>query len=96
MKLSISPDDPIFVELSSLAKNMEIDILVGFMEAGKTSCYVTHSIFRPNGSTDFYRKSHLGKKEQLYFSARIVGMNLPNGWDNVPDVKSGILLWRKS
>lgn len=74
MELSISPDDPIIAELSSLAKHMEIDILVGFMEAGKTSYYVTHGIFRPNGSTDFYRKSHLGKKEQLYFSE---GQELP-------------------
>ena len=33
---------------------------------------------------------------QPYFSVRIVGLNLPNGWDNVPDVKSGIPLLRKS
>ena len=33
---------------------------------------------------------------QPYFSVRIVGLNLPNGWDNVPAVKSGIPLLRKS
>lgn len=73
-ELSIPLCDFTLAELSSLAKNTGIDILAGFMEKNNTTHHITHGVFRQDGSTEFYRKTHLGKKELLYFSA---GKELP-------------------
>ena len=54
--------------VKEVAKRFGIDILTGFFERTDDSIFITHGIFRPDGSTDFYRKTHLGEKESRIFS----------------------------
>lgn len=52
-----------------IAIKNRIDILVGFMERENDRFYLTHGIFSPNGNMSFYRKTHLGEREQTVFTA---------------------------
>lgn len=45
-----------------------MDILVGFMEREEDRCFITHGLFRRDGDRCFYRKTHLGQKEQRFFT----------------------------
>lgn len=65
---AIPHDDDSLQTLSSFAFNHSIDLIVGFMERHSDVYHITHGIFRADGTKDFYRKSHLGQKEQLYFT----------------------------
>lgn len=65
----ISGADAIISKTCELAKELQIDLLVGFVERSERGMYITHGLFRRDGSRDFYRKTHLGKKEALYFMA---------------------------
>ena len=68
-ELAIASNSDYLIQISEIAIAQKLDILVGFMECNETACYITHGIFRWDGSRDFYRKTHLGKKERLFFSA---------------------------
>lgn len=65
---AISRDDPLLREISALAEAFCIDLLVGFMERDSSCFFLTHGVFRRDGSRDFYRKTHLGQKEARIFS----------------------------
>ena len=71
---AVRRDDPLITKVSDAAGRYGIDILAGFMERSSCGMYITHGIFRPDGSADFYRKTHLGESEKRYFSA---GSELP-------------------
>ena len=62
---------PALVSVSRIAARFSIDLLVGFLEYEHASghYFITHGLFRPDGSTFFYRKTHLGEKEEKVFSA---------------------------
>lgn len=66
-ELAIPPDSPVLQQVSDLAVSSGVDILAGFMEKGEAGCFITHGIFRKDGTRDRYRKSHLGSRERLYF-----------------------------
>jgi len=56
--------------ISSLAARYHIDILAGFLEnAADGTYYISHGIYRADGTSDIYRKTHLGQKEQTVFAA---------------------------
>lgn len=55
-------------QIAKTAKNHGIDILVGFMERSEGSFYITHGLFRKDGTWDYYRKTHLGQREKEFFS----------------------------
>ena len=44
-----------------------MDLLVGFMEQEEHQYFLTHGIWRANGTADFYRKTHLGARESEIF-----------------------------
>ena len=54
--------------LRSLAQTLNMDLLVGFMEQEESLYYITHGIFLADGSAHYYRKSHLGVREQQVFT----------------------------
>ena len=87
-KLALSKNCEAIRMLSEMSIDQQIDILAGFMESEDDDYYITHGIFKANGKTDFYRKTHLGEKESLYFSGAdmLPVFNLSNG------VKFGIQL----
>lgn len=67
-ELAITREDSALSEISALAAELQLDILAGFMEK-ENDCYcITHGIFCTGGTMDFYHKTHLGKKESLYFT----------------------------
>jgi predicted amidohydrolase len=56
--------------LSELARQAETTALVGLAEeAGIKKPYVTQLVLFPDGTTEKYRKTHLGKSEQPFFTA---------------------------
>ncbi len=65
--LAIPADSPVLQQVSDLAVSSGVDILAGFMEKEKAGCFITHGIFRKDGTRAHYRKSHLGSRERLYF-----------------------------
>ena len=66
--LSLDADAPILAQTAAAARETGIDLLVGFMERSAGACYLTQGIFRPDGTRSFYRKTHLGQKEQRFFA----------------------------
>lgn len=68
-ELALERNHPLLSQLSSLASSLEMDLLVGFMEKAEDRNYLTHGIWRRDGICHFYRKTHLGKREQIFFSS---------------------------
>ncbi len=68
-ELALQKDHPLFSQIADLAQSQQMDLLIGFMEKEGTGFYLTHGIWRSNGTAAFYRKTHLGQKEQTIFSA---------------------------
>ena len=70
-KLAVSMRNEYIKQVSELARQYEMDLLVGFMEKSleEEKYYLTHGIFRSDGKCNFYRKTHLGQREQDLFSA---------------------------
>lgn len=68
-ELAVEKDHPLLSQIAELARSLQMDLLVGFMEKAENSLYLTHGIWRADGTRDFYRKTHLGQKEQAVFSA---------------------------
>ncbi len=68
-ELAVKKDHPLLSRIAELARSLQMDLLVGFMENGGNRVYLTHGIWRADGTRDFYRKTHLGQKEQQFFSA---------------------------
>lgn len=66
--LAIPSDSPVLQQVSDLAQSCGVDILAGFMEKNHEGCFITHGIFRRDGTRDYYRKSHLGSREKLFFT----------------------------
>lgn len=71
---AVSAASVIFDRISRLAVTHSMDILAGFMEKSGTRFHITHGLWRKDGSREYYRKTHLGKREQLFFSP---GKELP-------------------
>ena len=71
---SICRKDPLLDQTAAAAVSLGIDILAGFMESDAGKYYICHGVFLADGRQAFYRKTHLGEKEALYFSA---GDHLP-------------------
>lgn len=65
---AIGLDDPLLSAVSAVSRRFGLDVLVGFQERQGGQYYITHGIFRPDGSRDFYRKTHLGEKEAGVFT----------------------------
>lgn len=66
---ALSVNSSAIQQVTELAESHGIDLLVGFMEEAHGVYYLTHGLFRADGTAAFYRKTHLGEKEQRYFSA---------------------------
>lgn len=66
-ELAVTRDSGAVRELSAISARRDIDILAGFMEAAPDGYCVTHGLFRPDGDSFFYRKSHLGESEKDVF-----------------------------
>ena len=65
---AIERNGPVLKQVSKMATDCVIDILVGFMEKAEGTFFITHGLFRHDGTWDFYRKTHLGQREQEFFS----------------------------
>lgn len=65
---ALPADHPAMQRLSCIARKLRIDLLVGFMERDLEHFYATHGVFRSDGRTFFYRKTHLGLRERLVFA----------------------------
>lgn len=68
-ELALEQDHPLLSQIAALARSLDIDLLVGFLEKAEGRIFLTHGIWRGDGTRDFYRKTHLGQKEQRIFSA---------------------------
>lgn len=71
---ALQTDCALLNDLAALARSERIDLLVGFMERTSDRFFLTHGVFRTDGTIDFYRKTHLGERERAVFSA---GSRLP-------------------
>jgi len=67
-ELALEHSHPLLLQLAELAQSLPTDLLVGFMEKADGRFYLTHGIWRADGSSHLYRKTHLGQKEQKFFS----------------------------
>ena len=81
-RLAIGAGDAALDRTAAVAAEVGIDLLVGFMERREGQFFLTHGIFRPDGSRDFYRKTHLGQKERRFFTPGNVlpVFSLSGGW----------------
>lgn len=68
-ELALEKEHPLLSQITALAQSLQMDLLVGFLEKEENRIYLTHGIWRPDGTRDYYRKTHLGQKEQTIFSA---------------------------
>lgn len=66
---SIETSSSYLEEVKSLAKELSLDLLVGFMERDEDHFYITHGIFLAGGESAYYRKTHLGERELQAFTA---------------------------
>lgn len=64
----ICSDAAVLYEISEIAKACAVDILTGFMEKAGDTFYITHGLFRKDGTRAYYRKTHLGQKEKRFFT----------------------------
>lgn len=67
--LAVERDCEAVKNISKMVSEAGCDLLVGFMERDEESLYLTHGIFKADGECEYYRKTHLGEKEAIYFSA---------------------------
>ena len=67
-RLSLERTSGELAGLGEISSSHRIDILCGFMERSDAGQCVTQGIFRPDGSRDFYVKSHLGESERDVFA----------------------------
>jgi predicted amidohydrolase len=68
-ELSVMKDSNYIQQVSDIARQYCMDVLVGFMEQDyKNEYYLTQGIFRGDGSSVYYRKTHLGQREQEVFA----------------------------
>lgn len=67
--LAVDRSSPGIQAVGAAAKTWGVDLLVGFMERSQDGLYITHGLFRRDGKIDFYRKTHLGRKEAKVFRA---------------------------
>ncbi len=81
MSHAIALNTPVLQLVSTIAMENTIDILVGFMEKSDNSFYITHGLFRKDGTRDYYRKTHLGQREKAVFSSgkELKILSLTNG-----------------
>ena len=68
-ELALEKDHPLLAQIATLAQTLQIDVLAGFLEKEGDRFYLTHGIWRADGTRDDYRKTHLGQTEQTFFSA---------------------------
>ncbi|MBR2132433.1 MAG: hypothetical protein IJ955_07855 [Oscillospiraceae bacterium] len=68
-ELALDTDSPILDNVSSVAQEFQIDLLVGYMEYCNGKSFITHGIFKKDCSRLFYHKSHLGSKERNFFTS---------------------------
>lgn len=64
----VDANAPLLQEVCVIARQFSIDILAGFMEREGDRHFITHGLFRRDGSREYYHKSHLGKTERLFFT----------------------------
>ena len=67
LSLAVERENTVLNKISLMAKRNKMDLLIGFMEADADKRYITHGIFNANGDCQYYRKTHLGEKEEKYF-----------------------------
>ena len=66
--LAVERESTVLKKISLMAKENTTDLLIGFMEADGDKRYISHGIFKANGECEYYRKTHLGEKEEKYFA----------------------------
>lgn len=67
-ELALEKGHSLLSQIGDLARSLQLDLLVGFMEKEENRIFLTHGIWHCDGTRDFYRKTHLGQKEQKIFS----------------------------
>jgi len=67
--LAISMDSDPCEQISELAFQWNLDLLVEFMEQDENVLFINHSIFYANGTIRSYRKTHLGSREAQVFES---------------------------
>lgn len=70
-ELALSSDCELLKQISELAQEEQIDLLIGFMEKNQNSFFLTHGIFSADGTVQFYCKTHLGRLEEDIFTPGI-------------------------
>ena len=68
-ELALEKGHPLLLQIAALAQSLQMDLLVGFLEKEENRIFLTHGIWLADGTSHFYRKTHLGQKEQIFFSA---------------------------
>jgi len=66
--LALEHDDPALAHLDKISQDLGIDLLVGYMKRCGGAFYLAHGVFRADGMRFEYCKTHLGQREQLYFT----------------------------
>lgn len=66
---ALSVKETIIKQISELAMEQGMDLLIGFMEQEREHYYLTQGVFCADGRMEFYRKTHLGQREKQVFSA---------------------------
>lgn len=67
-ELGVTDASPVLQRVSDAAREFSIDLLVGYAEKQGDRLYISHGLFRRDGSRQVYRKTHLGKTECLHFT----------------------------
>lgn len=66
-ELALEKDHSLLSQIAGLARSLQMDLLVGFMEKNESRVFLTHGIWCADGTSHFYRKTHLGQKERTIF-----------------------------
>lgn len=69
VELALEKGHPLLSQIAVLAQSLQMDLLVGFLEKSEHRIFLTQGIWLADGTSHFYRKTHLGQKEQMIFSA---------------------------
>ena len=67
-KKALSRQDSALQAVSDISAEYGVDLLVGFLEKSREGLHITHGLFRPDRTREFYRKTHLGQKEARIFT----------------------------
>lgn len=67
-ELAVNADDEVLCGLRTLSADLDIALCIGYMERAEGAFFIAQELFC-GGKSTVYRKTHLGTKEALFFSA---------------------------